>query len=259
MRIIYYFLFLFFSLATPFSYGKSLSKPGIYDDTYFLATYTTDINENVYRLANDSELSQLNNFEAKYQFSFSAPIIRITNRMSLMASYTQLSLWQLGNSEVSAPFRETNYQPQLFFMHKGNFILFNNIEYGYRHQSNGRGGEISRSWERFYLSLEKINRTVDYGIQGWLTTGLSDNDDIEEYIPPYSVWMKVYNSFGVYNVKFHQNFKTNRSGIELGYSHNINNILRLYFQVWTGYGETLIDYNHNQTRLGLGISIQPWN
>lgn len=144
-------------------------------------------------------------------------------------------------------------------MHQGNFIIFNNIEYGYRHQSNGRGGEISRSWERFYLSFEKINRTVDYGIQGWLTTGLSDNDDIEEYIPPYSVWMKVYNSFGVYNVKFHQNFKTNRSGVELGYSHNINNILRLYFQVWTGYGETLIDYNHNQTRLGLGISIQPWN
>lgn len=257
MRIIYYILFL--SLSTPFSYGKSLSKPGIYDDTYFLATYTSDINENVYRSANNDELSQLNSFEAKYQFSFSFPMLRITKRASLMASYTQLSLWQLGNSDVSAPFRETNYQPQFFLMHQGNFILFNNIEYGYRHQSNGRGGEISRSWERFYLSLEKINGTFDYGIQGWLTTGISDNDDIEEYIPPYSIWMKMYNPFGVYNIKFYQNFKTNRSGVEFGYSHYINNITSLYFQIWSGYGETLIDYNHNQTRIGLGVNFQPWN
>lgn len=259
MRKLYTLLFFCFSLATPFSYGKSLRKPEIYDNTYFLASYTNDINENVYRTVNDDELSELDYFEAKYQFSASLPIVRITNNTSLMASYTQLSLWQLGNTDMSSPFRETNYQPQLFLMHQGNFFLFNNIEYGYRHQSNGRGGEISRSWERFYLSLEKINGTFDYGIQGWVTAGLSDNPDIEDYLPPYSVWMKQYTRSGIYNIRFYQNFKTNRYGVEFGYSHYINKIVNLYCQVWNGYGETLIDYNHNQTRLGLGISIQPWN
>lgn len=250
--------FLFYLMVLPPALGKSLDRFNIYDDTYFIMSHTFSINEDVYRDANDTELSTLNNFETKYQFSFSIPIFKFGNKVSAMASYTQLSLWQLGNSKVSAPFRETNYQPQLFIMHHSHFHFFNSIEYGYRHQSNGRGGEISRSWERLYISIEKNNSSFEYGVQAWLALEVSDNDDIEDYIPPYFVWVKFRESLDNYKVKLFHNFDSNRNGIEFSYEHEINDVINFYAQIWSGYGETLIDYNHNQTRVGVGVSIQPW-
>ena len=52
----------------------------------------------------------------KFQLSLAFPLWRgiLGDNSLLGASYTQKSWWQLSNSKESAPFRETNYEPQLF-------------------------------------------------------------------------------------------------------------------------------------------------
>ncbi|MGR5149453.1 phospholipase A [Photobacterium alginatilyticum] len=236
--------------------AKTANSIDIYDESYFIGSYTNNINESAYEDSNYEELSDLMSSEVKFQFSVSVPLVQFGGMNALMGSYTQKSLWQVGNTEMSSPFRETNYKPQLFLMHQGNFPLFNSIEYGYRHESNGRGGDISRSWERFYLLLEKLGGPLEYGIEGWYASSLSDNPDIEDYIAPYSLWLAINGPAGTFKIKGSHQFETHRSGVELGYSHPLNPFVSVYAQLWSGYGETLIDYNHHQTRAGVGLILQ---
>jgi len=251
-------VFLLSVSSIGFTYAKSTTEFSTYEDTYFLGTYSDSVNEQLYINAGETELSELDDFEIKYQISFSLPMFQFNKKSALMASYTQLSLWQIANREASSPFRETNYKPQLFMMHQGEFPLFNSIEYGYKHQSNGRGNDISRSWERFYLLLESQGNYIDYGIESWVTSGLSDNRDIEDYIGPYSGWIKINGVDASANIKLTHNFSTHRSGVEAGFTYYANDVIGFYGQLWKGYGETLIDYNNDQTRIGVGIMLRPF-
>jgi phospholipase A1 len=244
--------------SVSFSHAKSTTAISTYEDTYFLGTYADNIDEDLYADAGETELAELDDFEIKYQISFSFPLLQFNEQSALMTAYTQLSLWQIANSKASSPFRETNYKPQLFMMHQGDYPLFNSIEYGYKHQSNGRGNEISRSWERFYLLLESRGNYIDYGIEYWVASDLSDNRDIEDYIGPYSGWIKINGVDASVNIKVTSNFSTHNSGIEAGFTYYISDMVGLYGQVWKGYGETLIDYNNDQTRIGAGIMLRPF-
>ncbi|MEC9082259.1 MAG: phospholipase A, partial [Pseudomonadota bacterium] len=65
----------------------------------------------------------LENEEAKYQISFKVPLLTgiFDDRTTFWFGYTQKSFWQVYNQDESAPFRETNYEPELFFRHALNW------------------------------------------------------------------------------------------------------------------------------------------
>ncbi len=132
-----------------------------YESNYLLYTWSSDINKEAISSYDWAENARKD--EVKFQLSLAFPLWRgILGENSLLgASYTQKSWWQLSNSKESAPFRETNYEPQLFLGFATDYQLagwtLRDVEMGYNHDSNGRSDPTSRSWNRLYARLMAQN------------------------------------------------------------------------------------------------------
>ena len=120
----------------------------------------------------------VNHEKAKFQFSFRFPLSStdlFVKGDGLDIGYTQVSFWQVYNSE-SAPFRETNYDPEVYYPMPLNFRPHGAdtaLRFGLEHESNGRGivngYTLSRSWNRVYAKL--IYAKDDYVIAQHPGTG----------------------------------------------------------------------------------------
>ncbi|XOZ32230.1 phospholipase A [Halomonadaceae bacterium KBTZ08] len=92
--------------------------------------------------------------EAKFQLSFRLPLLTgvLDGPNRLWFGYTQLAFWQLYNTDESSPFREINFEPEIFLTHELDWDLgpgsIEMISIGFNHESNGRAEPFSRSWNR---------------------------------------------------------------------------------------------------------------
>ena len=73
----------------------------------------------------------------------------------IYAAYTQKVWWQLYAN--SAPFRETNYAPEIFLavptsQEIDDALGLKLVNFGFIHESNGQDGYRSRSWNRLYVT-----------------------------------------------------------------------------------------------------------
>ena len=79
---------------------------------YFLPVYYTQKtgDRGTYNSIDSNELQDV---EFKFQLSFKFPVAKgvLGRNSKLWFAYTQQSYWQAYNSEISAPFRDTNYEP----------------------------------------------------------------------------------------------------------------------------------------------------
>ena len=135
----------------------------------------------------------LDNIEAKFQLSFKARVWTTDDRRwGLWGAYTQQSNWQVYNSDeqVSKPFRETNYMPEVFVTFRPGIELpggFNwrLINAGYVHQSNGRSDPLSRSWDRLFVELGIDRDNFALSLKGWYrlkeNARTDDNPDITDF------------------------------------------------------------------------------
>ena len=258
-----------FDPATP-RYDISLYAPN-----YFLfGRYTTDLNTAPFDpLVNGGLLepgTQLDSTEAAFQVSFKFRVWTTDERRwGVWAAYTQQSQWQLYNDSgnASRPFRETNYMPELIVSYKPAVqwgdLQWNLFNLALNHQSNGRSDAISRSWNRMIASfgLEQGN----LGLMGrlwWRIPESSDTDD-NPTISDYYGWgdlSAIYKWRGQsYSASIRGNPGTGKGAGQLAWtSAPLFGPLRGYVKLFSGYGETLIDYNWNQTTIGFGVTLNDW-
>ncbi|NQZ22704.1 MAG: phospholipase A [Colwellia sp.] len=239
---------------------------------YILPVLTTDkINRSAYEDFGDWS-EHIEEVEAKFQISLKVPLNNndlFVKGDGLFFGFTLKSWWQIYSDNISKPFRETNYQPEVFYLAPldwhplgGNTGLI----VGFEHQSNGRSQLISRSWNRAYLNFlyEKDNFALSF--RPWfrlsedakedeLSAEGDDNPDIGDYMGHFELSAIYKTSDYEFSIQGRQNFSEHHGGLELGVTFPLWGKLRGYVQFTKGYGESLIDYNHDQQRFGLGVAL----
>ena len=230
-----------------------------YDQNYLMETFSN---------RNFHDKRKMKRDEIKFQISLALPIWRgIFGRDSVLAgTYTQRSWFQMTNTEESSPFRETNYEPQLFVAWQTQYPFIsgwtiNDIETGFNHESNGRSNndEKSRSWNRLYMraSASKNNWIVE--IKPWWRIPEKNKDDDNPDLTKYRGYFDLTVGYRYNEHQFkltgHYHPRYGKGGVEATYSYPLTRYIRFYTQYYGGYGESLIDYNRNIQRIGIGISL----
>jgi phospholipase A1 len=209
--------------------------------------------------------------EAKYQISFKVPLLTglLDDRTTLWFGYTQRSFWQVYNTDDSAPFRETNYEPELFLRYQANLDIgggtLNGVTFGLNHESNGQSDPRSRSWNRLVGSAAYSYGHWLFMVQPWWRIPESsredDNPDIERYLGHANYYLiRKFGEDRTLSLRLMNNLRSdnNKTSVEIGYSFPMGDTVKGFFQYYNGYGESLIDYNERIQRFGLGIMINDW-
>lgn len=204
-------------------------------------------------------------------------------RDSLWFAYSQQSYWQVFTPDISRPFRTTDHEPELIYI----LPTDTQLPLGWRlrysglslnHQSNGQSLPLSRSWNRVIAmaGMEKNNWVVSGKF--WQRVPESgendDNPGIENWVGRAELnagWLlNRDNTLGL-TVRspltgsdrgswrldwFKALGKGADSNPELGKQHSGG--LRLHVQLFSGYGDSLLDYNRRRTLLSVGLSLVDW-
>ncbi len=240
-----------------------------YHSNYFLfGRYTDDVNIAPYEplFAAAGKAEELSSTEAKFQISFKGRLWATDDRRwGVWAAYTQQNQWQLYNGDVSRPFRETNYMPELLVSYRpdvdlGGGFRWGLVNAGFNHQSNGRSDVLSRSWNRIFaeFGVERDNLMLTGRVWHRLKENEVDDDnpDITDYYGNGEI-AALYRWRGhSFSVGGRGNLRTGKGAVQAAWTTPpFLGPLRGYLQVFSGYGESLIDYNWNQTTIGAGVAL----
>lgn len=238
-----------------------------YRPNYILpVTYNSKFNEEPFKEAYPDVNGD--DVEAKFQISFKAKIWDMGPRTDLWFGYTQESWWQVYNDDESAPFRETNYQPEIFLTYATDLELFganlSRLSFGLNHQSNGRGEALSRSWNRLIAGaiFDSGNLAIAPRIWWRIPEDKDDDDnpDTEDYYG-YGDLRLAYSWGGqTLSALLRDNLQLNdnKGAVQLDWSFPLNRRFKGYVQYFYGYGESMIDYDVKTNRLGIGIMLTDW-
>lgn len=233
-------------------------------------SYSEKPNIEPYEKAN-SLVNDLNHTETELQLS-----VKILLRENifdknghLYLGYTDHAFWQVYNRSLSAPFRETDHQPELIlsFTNDMKIFGFHNVlnEAIVNHQSNGQTGLLSRSWNRIMLNSVFEKDNLAFVFTPWYRLPEDkqkyegdprgdDNPDISDYMGHFELSGSYKYKSDIFNIQIRNNLQSeNRGAVELSWTFPVSKTMRGYLNYFDGYGHSLIDYNQDKQVIGLGI------
>ena len=188
----------------------------------------------------------------------------------LWFGYTQQSHWQVYNEDNSRPFRATDYEPEIFLTQP----VAADLPFGGRlrmlgagavHHSNGQSDPLSRSWNRAYLLAGAEWGRLSVIPRLWTRVTSDSEDDLDDN-PDITDFMGYGDITFLYDFEnkktlggtIRYNPDTHKGALQLDYIHPLSNNMNGYIQIFQGYGESIIDYNHENTGVGIGVVLNDW-
>lgn len=220
---------------------------------------------------------EFDDLEVKFQVSLKYNVFEDTfiDGLDMQVAFTAKSWWQAYNEDSSSPFRETNYEPELIFYYSNPWevmglpVTVSSISFN--HQSNGKSGSLSRSWNRIIGELVFDQDNIVWAVHAWWripedakpdqeSSHGDDNPGIEEFLG-YGDVTGVWTLQNNHKIDFmlRNNLRSdNKGAIELGWTFPLSKHLFGYVQYFNGYGESLIYYDHATSRVGIGFKLTDW-
>lgn len=227
---------------------------GLYKDNYFI--FGTSVNHTPSKT----------NSNIKFQISIAQRLTRSTLPWGtyLFLFYTQKCFWNV--LENSMPMTDLNFNPGIGLT-KPLFVrnrYVGKLTLMAEHESNGRDGLASRSWNKISLAASvMIAPQITVHGKAWIPiVDGQNNRDILDYSGIYQVGT----SFSSTNKRFGASvILVKRRGWSLNYNVIVElnyRIFRrdnqfLFLQFYNGYGENLLEYNKFHSMVRAGIVIKP--
>lgn len=241
------------SEADIIKYTDSQPAFGVYKDNLFLTGFP--LNKSINKQTADVFL----------QISIRQRLTRSRLPFSsfLYLTYTQKSFWNL--YAESAPFKDNNYNPGIGI---GRYIIHDNKLYGVmclqlEHESNGKDGPASRSWNMISISAKYfINYRLSVSGKLWLP--YVDGDENKDLL--------TYRGLGYFSVEYlsrnqrwwitaevspRKKVLNINTTLTAAYQISRNNNLYLYARFFEGTGESLLEFNKYTINTRFGICIKP--
>ena len=239
-----------FSQDESFSEQRSFNI-SLHKENYLIPYYNNQ--KKMYDATDDEEL--------KYQLSIKATLFQI-GASYLAAAYSQKSHWQIYDEEESRPFRETNYNPEIFFR---SGTAFNYFDLGFEHESNGREEPESRSWDRVFLRGQYSSRIFKIALKWWTIVEDEDYDDahperiepIQRFYGNAELDLGLLVNGTIIKAKTRYNPDTYKGYVEAKMLWRLAG--QLYWGAFytKGYGDNLRSYNIDNEAVGIGILTNP--
>jgi phospholipase A1 len=237
--------------------------------TYLLPFNFNDKINNYTMYEDVDGINSIQNIEIKYQISFKTPLFHHIDHLPISGyfAYTQTSFWQAYNTDQSSPFRETNYEPEMFLWWDLNKELWADVNFkaatfGFAHQSNGRSDPISRSWNRLETNFVFSKGHIAIAFTPWYRIDQKDaeSDDNPELLDYYGhgqITLVYSNADRVFSLISRNNLESgfSKGSIQASLSFPLFENVKGYVQLFSGYGNSLIEYDVYTNTIGFGISI----
>ena len=214
-------------------------------------------------------------FQVSFKYRFFNPESSLAERLpwisGLHFAYTQTSFWDL--KSASQPFEDTSYKPEFFLVSPniktpipGNKGFF--LQGGFQHESNGRGGDLSRSTNFlyfkpmliFYDQASKLGLYAAPRVWAYVANSDDTNPDLSDYRGYFDVELK-FGKADSFVMDSHLGWAKEGGSLQLDLTYPLHHLFSDSFDLYVqaqyvnALAESLLDYTRRTRAFRFGFAI----